>query len=174
MLRASEDRLSSHLFFVAQYSWMVAQAIGWKGDFGLLLMAALNHDNDELATGDIVVTAKRHIVDKAALDRYSRKAVRDMVGVQVANAWLSAHQPGIREIIKVGDALDALFYACSELMRGNATMEARLPSLKRGLAAAWDNLPASKAVKKQAWPMVAASVSRHLTPAEYDIEGAIP
>ncbi len=139
----NKDTVSNHSFFVALYSYQIANLIGWRGDKSELLFNALTHDLEEVYTGDVVSPTKRAIVDAGRSDAYVRKKMRETLPsiLSTLDAMCqSPHSENISLIVKAADRLDAVLFLTVELRMGNKHVFSRCQDAKQQLEEAWYRL----------------------------------
>lgn len=154
-----KDNVATHTCFVAIYSYLIAEVIGWKGPRDYLLMNALMHDNDETITGDITGPVKSIVTDGAAEQFLMEKTEERMGGLveafynledSISGLWI----PEADTIVTAADKLDALLFLVLNKRMGNTLVD---PALKGGmisLEGAWRKLPADKEILDKTWQTV--------------------
>lgn len=154
----TRDVLSNHSFFTAVYSNQIAKMIGWKGDYGALLIKALFHDLDETTTGDLVAPIKSEIIDQPRAQAYIRKQMLLRMATvvdqndQIDNQYYGQRQLGdMYRIIKAADRLDALLFLIIERRMGNGVIGPLIPQVQDGLKQSWFLLPADGRVLSELW-----------------------
>jgi 5'-deoxynucleotidase YfbR-like HD superfamily hydrolase len=104
------------------YAKRIADIIGWKGDHGKLLWAALLHDLDEIVSGDIPKPVKAVLMKDAA----AKASFHEWLNEQMAERfpWYQEETSAeIRMIVEFADALEAVVFLYEDQGFGNDTLE---------------------------------------------------
>lgn len=169
------DNVAQHTFFVAVYTRLIADLIGWEGNRARLLTYALVHDADELITGDTVGVVKHEIIDPVRNDRFVARKLEEL-----APSLADLHHDSlvnypelaleIKAIVRAADRLDALFFMLMEGALGNQIIRARVPSGTERLREAWFKMPANDIRLLNLWnDVILPAIDEHSNPANYDI-----
>jgi 5'-deoxynucleotidase YfbR-like HD superfamily hydrolase len=165
-----KDNIATHSFYVAVYSWSIAELIKWPGNREYLLMNALLHDNDECITGDITGPFKGLLVDEYAQDAIDIKTMERMGGLIQAYWKLEdtldykTIVQQVETIVKAADKLDAQIFLILNKSLGNNRCGPALEGGMRSLEGAWRALPASKDVLDETWnTMILPMLKEHET-----------
>lgn len=141
----NRDVVSSHSFFVALYSYQIAEIIGWRGDRARLMFVALAHDLDETISGDVVSPAKRAMWDSekasAYLDRKMQERMPAVVKVLSSFETKTWESLDVKRIVAAADRLDALLFLTVEQRMGNRHVFSRCQDAMSRLKEAWMKLP---------------------------------
>lgn len=140
----TRDYVSNHSFFVALYSYQIAELIGWKGDKSELMFSALVHDLDEVYTGDLVSPTKRAIVDPLKARAFVRQKMKETMPSILSSIDDMCQGPKFGEIeliVKAADRLDAVLFLIVEERMGNKHVFDRCQDAIDQLEAAWFSLP---------------------------------
>lgn len=155
------------------YALAVADLIGWDGDRGELLTHVLTHDFDELITGDIVAPVKHQTVDAETLRTFAMTRLARQIPYAadlIMKSETSPRKSEIAAILKAADALDALFFACTERNMGNSIIGARIPSCLDRLRQSWHHLPCDEETRHSTYVRtVYPAYLAHNSPTNYDI-----
>ncbi len=127
--RHHQQTVAEHSYYVVLYAAQLCDRMG-IGDLGRLNVVeyALVHDVREAWESDIPGPSKRAIVDKERADRYHGAFAATMdpyyrgsyvLGVEVV---VDGYGVGrlIKDIVKVADLIDSVFYLKQETLMGNA------------------------------------------------------
>ena len=131
--RLHRQTVAEHSFFVALYASEICLLLGMGPlAHSQVLHYALRHDAFEAWTSDIPGPAKRSLVGLGAQDDYHDKFARTMGeeylgAIELGNATLvyPSGKCRVRDIIKIADIIDSLFFLEQEKLLGN-TMTAGL------------------------------------------------
>lgn len=145
--RVRSQSVAEHSYYVAIYSTHLADMVGWNGDRGLLLRAALAHDMPEAATGDIPGPAKRMLMDPWHTAHVEHQYVKSRFPSD-AVAWAaSKNDDSIKLLIKTADLLDEIMFLQTERQLGNKNagtlnnLSTPLGNSFKRLSAMWDANP---------------------------------
>lgn len=136
--------VAEHLFYVACYSKTVADLIEWGGPMDILLVYALQHDWDEVVSGDIPGPVKRGFKGTDG-----QPAENNYVADLVKKIFEPGHEQflpiglafEVKAIVKVADRIDEIFTGAVEWSLGNRVNgQAVLEKGQDMLALALDNL----------------------------------
>ena len=132
--RHHQASVAEHSYYVALYSGILCDILDIQGSERLTVIEyALVHDVFETWTSDIPGPAKRAIVDPDKLDAYHKEFGRGMgpyyhqamLG-KVSIVFSDDEDPeqghleyNTRDIVKVADLIDSVFYLKSEILFGN-------------------------------------------------------
>lgn len=132
--RHHQASVAEHSFYVSLYSGILCDILNIQGSERLTVIEyALVHDVFETWTSDIPGPAKRAIVDPDKLDAYHREFGRGMgtyyhqaMSGKVSIVFSDDEDPkqghleyNARDIVKVADLIDSVFYLKSEILLGN-------------------------------------------------------
>lgn len=132
--RHHHQDVANHSYFVTLYSSVICHMLGVKlVDRVVVLDAALRHDAREAWESDIPGPAKRSLVDPAKVAAYEAKfadnmdeqyrmSMSDMNDKVYATRAMYDNGPdgfGVKDILKVADLLDEIFFLTFELNLGN-------------------------------------------------------
>jgi 5'-deoxynucleotidase YfbR-like HD superfamily hydrolase len=163
-----KDNVATHTFFVATYSYMVAEVIDWSGPRDYLLMNALMHDNDETISADVPGTIKSILFDKEASEEFLAAKTEERMGGLVRSYYKLEDRQSekhIREadaIVLVADKLDALLFLIVNVKMGNQMVVPAIEGGKKSLEASWRALPSDKDTLDRTWnTVVLPSIAEH-------------
>lgn len=166
----NRDTVASHSFYVALYSYLIAETLGWDGPRDYVMLRALTHDVDETITGDIVGPVKSRIVDQERAEDFVNPFMLSRMGFLV-NA-LYACEDGLSpiqvdeadRIVHAADKLDALLHLMVDKRMGNSVIDKVIEKGKLALEGAWRGLPGDPAMLSATWQtVVLPSISAHAT-----------
>lgn len=155
--RNTQDNIAQHSFFVAWYSFMVAETIEWEGPRDYLLLKALAHDLEETLTADIIGPVKKHIIDGPKSEEYIDRMLSERLGGLMASYNEYDHfapddlYDEVRRIVDTADVMDALLYLCVELRLGNKGALKPYDALLAKMEGKWRALPAPQDVLDKTW-----------------------
>lgn len=126
--RHHQQTVAEHSYYVVLYAAQLCDRMG-VGDLGRLNVVeyALVHDVREAWESDIPGPSKRAIVDKERADRYHGAFAATMdpyyrgsyvLGVETVMDGYGVSRL-IKDIVKVADLIDSVFYLQTELLMGN-------------------------------------------------------
>lgn len=164
------DKVASHSWFVAVYSWMIADLLEWEGDRTELLICALLHDVGEIVTGEFCWPVKETI-DPVKADKFIGQGLERQAPAIDRIMQRSVSVNAVR-IIKAADRLDACFVAAKEMAFGNKAMAQRMPSCVEQLRDYWAALPFGDLDSVELWrKFIEPSINAHAQGACYDFGG---
>ena len=114
--------VAEHSFYVAVYAEQIAGWLGHTGPIGQLLKYALWHDVDECVTGDIPGPAKRNMVPLSR-EKNHTWLFGEMCKRFPGGEWKYTPTRQEKDIVKLADLLDALFFKATEIQLGNRNAE---------------------------------------------------
>lgn len=140
--------LAEHTYFVAMNADLLAQHIGWGGDYAALLRESLRHDLDELVSGDIPTPVKK--VLKAFPETWDAFQFWVTSQLKTKLPWWTPEDATeeISWMISIADTLEAVCYLHEEAASGNKLVGGVLEYLKGVLLAKVEKVPASLASRK--------------------------
>lgn len=128
-----EQSVLEHTALVTMYVADIAHILGYKGDFGALLLEALRHDFPEVCTGDLPSPVKKEISTPAQMDAYEQRVLVTRYGIDEGCPDSEMHQ-----IVKLADILEATLKLTEELASGNRSVERLLKGMTEILFSAID------------------------------------
>ncbi len=140
--------VATHSYYVILYSAQIAQCIAWEGPMDSLLLYAINHDLDEIITGDIPSPYKRvmereiNSEDMESLRVWKAQQVRQRFPISFLQSSMSDNViEEIKLIVSVADILDGVLFLADELFAGNNNVVPTKDYLQRKLFEAVERLP---------------------------------
>lgn len=163
-----KDYVASHSYFVAVYSYMIAEVIRWEGPRHYLMLNALMHDTDETVTGDITGPVKPHIIDEEAtinlVDALNEERLGGLQATynRLEGSFNHKELSDVRKIVSAADKLDALLFLVVNKRAGNTMVDPAIDGGLRALDAAWRALPAPQLTLDSTWnTVVLPSIEEH-------------
>jgi len=143
--RLKDQNLAEHQYFVALYARQVAHVIGWKGDIGALLTAALVHDIGELISGDLPGPFKRLFSGQMWGD-----VEAEIDGILHERGLWRPHRndDDVDLILKVADLIDEAGWLHDEINLGNTSLVNVLSNTMQRLHEAVNALTVIKGVDR--------------------------
>jgi len=147
--RIKRQSVAEHSFYVALYVSQICDLLGVKETQKLRAIDyALRHDASEAVTGDILGPIKKCIVNQGRLeeiesifaDQVHDYSMYRKAGDDHGTYWT-------RDLIKVADKIDELFYTAEEQALGNRQVHRAYGHIMVGLRKALDFLPDADARK---------------------------
>lgn len=144
---------------MAIYARQLIQALNIESlNLGELLHAALVHDIQEIAEGDLPGPTKRRIVDRSLLNQFETAYVQDRFPDDYP-AWSNAGDRTtlLGLVLKVADTLDEVMHLQTESGLGNTTVgsldDRRMPlgDAVNRLRSAWFVLPLGMKILQHGW-----------------------
>ena len=144
-----QQSVAEHSFFVAVYADQIARVLGWPMDGTPskvdrrrldLLRAALWHDAEECATGDIPGPAKKKLVPNPhhrKVTSYEYKTARFGHHDWVTGQW----EPAIDAILHTANLLEECLYLSGEVQMGNRAVSHMLQASTEALMKSLKELP---------------------------------
>lgn len=164
--RVTSQTVAEHSFYVATYAAHLADLVGWNGDRGALLRAALAHDLPEAATGDIPGPAKRLLLDEWHSNRVEHCYVQSRFPHD-EDAWIASKtDPEIKALVKAADILDEIMFLQTEAQLGNKNVgHADNPTTPMGnsitrLRKWWSSTPLLNSSGPGAWDFIMLAIDR--------------
>lgn len=149
-----KQSLAEHSYLVTMMADLLAQHIGWQGDYGELLREGLRHDLEELVTGDIPTPVKKAFKRIPEAWAEFQKWVAGQMTLKLAwyNREADFREPISRQeilyLVSIADTLEALCYLLEEFAIGNTLVTGVLNYLNSLLFAKIEEIPESLAQQK--------------------------
>jgi len=123
--------VAEHSFYVSLYACQIGELLQkegeWKVDMGILLKYALYHDVEEVFMSDIPGPVKRAATNSETVNEFVKKEMTKRFGDEWETCLNSPDDLAsinyIKNIVKVADILDEVFFLASEMQLGNGSVK---------------------------------------------------